>query len=264
MQIANINGVNIHYSDEGNSSGTVIAFANSLGSDLRLWDRVVELLKNDFRIIRYDKRGHGLSDVGSEKCSIKLLAGDLVALLEHLKVDKAVICGISVGGMIAQSIAFSHPELVRGLVLCDTGAKIGNDEFWHERIAAINENGISSISGAIMERWFSNKFRMLRGREMEGWRNMLSRTPRAGYVAVCEAIKEADLSEDTKTITAPTLCVGGDEDLSTPVELLQELATMIKGAKFKVINEAGHLPCIEKPIILSQYMGDFFKENGYV
>lgn len=264
MQIANINGVNIHYRDEGNSNGTVIAFANSLGSDFRLWDGVVDQLKSDFRIIRYDKRGHGLSDIGNERCSIKLLAGDLAALLDHLKVDQAIISGISVGGMIAQSLAHSHPEKVRALVLCNTGAVIGNDDFWNARIAAINENGILAISDAILERWFSSKFRMLRGREMEGWRNMLSRTPRDGYVAVCEAIKEADLSEGTKTIKVPTLCLSGNEDLSTPPELLQQLANMIKGAKFSLIDGVGHLPCIEKPEIVAKYINDFCRENGYV
>jgi 3-oxoadipate enol-lactonase len=264
MLIANINGVNIHYKDEGKSRAPVIAFANSLGSDLRLWDKVVDQLKNDFRIIRYDKRGHGLSDTGNEKCTIKMLADDLAALLNYLKVDQAIICGISVGGMIAQSIAVCHPELVKGLVLCDTGVKIGNDEFWNERISAINENGILAFSDAILDRWFSNQFKADRAIEMEGWRNMLSRIPKAGYIAVCEAIKEADLSEETKIIKIPTLCLTGDEDLSTPPELVEELAAMIEGAKFKLIEGAGHLPCIEKPEIVAKHLNEFGRENGYV
>jgi len=264
MQIANINDVNIHFRDEGKKSAPVIAFANSLGSDLRLWDRVVDQLKNDFRIIRYDKRGHGLSGIGSEKCSIKLLADDLAALLRFLKVDQAIICGISVGAMIAQSIVVSHPELIRALVLCDTGAKIGTDDFWNERISAINENGILAISDAILERWFSKEFKTNRATEMEGWRNMLSRTTKAGYVAVCEAIKQADLSRETKTITVPTLCLTGDEDISTPAELVEELAAMINGARFKLITGAGHLPCIEKPEIVAKHLSNFCRENGHV
>ena len=117
MQIAKINGINIHYSDSSLKNAPVIVFSNSLGTDYRIWDGLAHYLKKKFRIICYDQRGHGLSDVGDTPYTVAQLADDLSALLEHLEVDSAVICGVSVGGMIAQQLAISHPEKVAGLVL---------------------------------------------------------------------------------------------------------------------------------------------------
>ncbi len=264
MLIAKINGTNIHYTDCGYAEAPAIIFANSLGSDFRLWDGIIEHFTKDFRIIRYDKRGHGLSDISIQNVTIELLGNDLDALLEYLGVKEAIICGISVGGMIAQSVATTNPSRVKALVLCNTGPKIGTIKFWNERIDAINKNGISSVSEAIFERWFSGKFKRTKTLELNGWGNMLIRTPKAGYIATCEAIKKADLTKNTAKIFQPTLCIAGDEDLSTPTELVESMLQLIEGSTFKVIEGAGHLPCIEKPDILAKHMHDFFKENNIV
>ena len=264
MQIAHINGANIHYCQSTVIDKPVIVFVNSLGSDFRLWDNVVDILKDDFHIIRYDKRGHGLSDIGDVPYSIELLADDLAALLEYLTIDKAIICGISVGGMIGQYLAASKPELVNALVLCNTAPKIGNEEFWQQRLEAIDKNGLLAISDSILLRWFSAQFKASKLHQLEGWRNMLSRTTKEGYMATSVAIKNADLHDKTKTIIQPTLCIGGDEDLSTPADLVEEMSRLIKGSHFKVIKNAGHLPCIEQPDILADHMIKFFKENNLV
>jgi 3-oxoadipate enol-lactonase len=264
MQIAHINGVDINYSDCGDKTAPVIGFSNSLGSDIRLWDNLVNHFKDQFRLIRYDKRGHGKSSITEEECSIELLADDMVSLLKHLNVEQAIICGISVGGLIAQNVASTNPDLVKALILCDTGAKIGTDDFWLERMTLVTENGLEPISGSIVERWFSEDFKLHCKDEMEQWRQMLVQTSKVGYVAVCNALKNADLTLGSSTITHPTLCIGGDEDLSTPPELVKKLSQMIAGSSFKIINGAGHLPCIEKPDILANHIHKFIKENNLV
>ncbi|MBL8581836.1 MAG: alpha/beta fold hydrolase, partial [Rhizobiaceae bacterium] len=151
MAFARLNGVVIHYETHGPADGTVIAFANSLGTDLRVWDLVVQRLPADWRLIRYDKRGHGLSEATSH-VSMLDEAGDLAALLGHLSVSRCVVVGLSVGGMIAQQLAAIRPDLVSAMVLSNTGHKIGTQESWNSRIADVREGGIGAIADTILER----------------------------------------------------------------------------------------------------------------
>jgi 3-oxoadipate enol-lactonase len=125
------------YLDEGGRESPALLLANSLGTDLRIWDDVVARLLRHFRVVRYDKRGHGLTDAPTPPYSDSDLVKDVVGLLDALEIDHAVVCGVSVGGLIAQALALSHPERVQALVLCDTGARIGSVESWEQRIAAV-------------------------------------------------------------------------------------------------------------------------------
>lgn len=261
MKIAKINNTHIHYSDSGPQNGPVIVFSHSLGSDYRLWDRLAGYLEKKFRIIRYDNRGHGLSDVSKTPYSIKLLTDDLVGLLDYLKIDKSIICGISVGGMIAQQLAVSNPNLVQGLVLCNTSPKIGTEEFWQDRINTIESDGIDAVADAIVDRWFSTKFRTDKKAEVKGWKNVLIRTTKEGYLATCKAIRAADLTGSSEKINVPVLCLAGSEDLATPVKDVQDMAMMINDATFKRIDGAGHLPPIEKPEMVAFHISEFIKEN---
>ena len=141
---------------------------------------------------------------------------DLLALLDHLKIDKAALVGLSVGGMIAQRMAVRAPERVQALTLCCTAAKIGTPELWAERITAVESGGIEPIADNVLQRWFTPLFRETQADEVAGWRNMLVRTPAHGYAGTCAAIRDADLRPDAGRIKAPTLCVAGDQDGSTP------------------------------------------------
>lgn len=264
MKIAQVNDTNIHYSDTGASNAPTIVFSNSLGSDLRLWDRLCRYLEKKYRVIRYDTRGHGLSDISNTPYSIKMLTDDLAALLEVLEVDRAIICGISVGGLIAQQLATTHPQIVQGLILCNTAPKIGDEEMWLDRIKKIKSNGIKSQADAILDRWFSSKFKSEKKIEIVGWNSMLTRTTVDGYIATCEAIKNADLHASTEQIAVPTLCIAGNEDLVTTPKNVQDMAMMINDATFKRIDDAGHLPPIEKPEILAFHINEFIKENDFI
>lgn len=253
-------GIVQHYVIEGPKDKPVLVFANSLGSDLRIWDGVVAHLADDFRIVRYDNRGHGLSDVPAPPYSLDDFARDLMALLDALEIKEAAVCGLSVGGLIAQRLALSYPDHVRALVLCDTGMRIGSIASWEERIAMVKDSGVSKLAGPSMERWFTKAFREHRSVEMHGYANMLLRIPPDGYLGACYALRDADLTEATPKITQPTLVLCGDQDIATPPDLGRELAQAIPGARFSLINEAAHLICIEQPEAMARQMTGFFRE----
>tara|TARA_R110002020_G_scaffold14054_2_gene49930 strand:+ start:436 stop:1233 length:798 start_codon:yes stop_codon:yes gene_type:complete len=258
MQFARLNGVVIHHQVIGAAPDRpTIVFSNSLGTDYRIWRDVIVRLAGDFGIIAYDKRGHGLSEAGVGAITMDDHVNDLAALLDHFEAKDVIVCGLSVGGMIAQGLAASRPELVRALILCDTGHKIGTAEMWDARIAAITEQGIAAISDAILERWFTKTYRSADNAEFTGYRLMLERTPVQGYVGTCAAIRDADFTRSSAALTVPAICVVGSEDGSTPPQLVGELARLIPGAMYQEIPGAAHLPCIEKPVELTEIIKAF-------
>ncbi len=258
MQFARINDVTIHYQIIGGPADKpVLVFANSLGTDFRIWRDVIVRLAGDFAIVLYDKRGHGLSDLGQMPYSIEDHATDLAGLLDFLSVKDAVICGLSVGGLIAQSLYQRRPDLVRALILCDTAHKIGTADSWNARIAQVEAHGIESIVDAVMERWFTPAFRRPENIAFAGYCNMLVRQPAAGYAATCAALRDADLTEAAAGIAVPTLCVVGDQDGSTPPELVLSTAKLIPNARYEVIKDAGHIPCVEQPEALTEVIRAF-------
>ncbi len=258
MQFARVNDIAIHYQVIGGPADKpVLVFANSLGTDFRIWRDVIVRLAGDFAILLYDKRGHGLSDVGQTPYTIEDHASDLIGLIETLEIKKAIICGLSVGGLIAQSLYQQRPDLVSALILCDTAHKIGTADSWNARISAIEQNGIDSMCDAIMERWFTPAFRRPENTAYNGYCNMLVRQPVAGYVATCAAVRDADFTEVAKTISVPTICIVGDQDGSTPPDLVKSLAQLIPNARYEIIRDAGHIPCVEQPEALTAVIRTF-------
>lgn len=258
MQFAFLNGVTLHYQTVGAPAGKpVIVFANSLGCDFRIWRDVIVRLAGDFAIVTYDKRGHGLSDTGETPYAMDDHVSDLEALLDHLQIGKAIICGLSVGGMIAQGLYARRPDLVQALILCDTAPKIGDTDIWNARIKAVEEGGIAAIANTILERWFTPEFRSAENPDFAGYRNMLTRTPVEGYAGTGVAIRDTDYTREAKLIGVPTLCVVGDQDGSTPPDLVLDMAKLIPAANYEVIAGAGHLPCVEQPEMLVNVMRAF-------
>jgi 3-oxoadipate enol-lactonase len=259
MPFARINNCVHHYVVEG-ATKPVLVFANSLGTDLHIWDVAAERFGEYFRIVRYDQRGHGLSEAPPPPYSLDDLARDVVGLLDHLEIDQAVVCGISVGGLIGQALALSYPERVRALVLCDTGARIGSVESWDQRIAAVRAGGLHGLQSGMMERWFSKEFRDRRGVDVHGYSNMLLRTTVDGYIGTCYALRDGNLTRTVARLKCRTLVLCGAQDIATPPELGQELASLIPRAEFSLIENAGHLSCVEQPEKLTQRMMQFFRE----
>lgn len=258
MQFTRLDGVTIHYRLIGEPTAKpVLAFANSLGTDFRIWDDVAAQLAGQFRLLFYDKRGHGLSELGEGPASIDAHVRDLEGLLGRLGIGRAIVCGLSVGGLIAQGLYRRRPDLVRALILCDTAHRIGTAEMWDARIAAIEAAGLESMIEPVMERWFTPAFRAPGNPAYGGYRAMFARQSPAGYAAICAAIRDADFTEAARAIAVPTLCVVGDQDGATPLELVRSMADLIPGARFEIIADAGHLPCVEQPEVLSALIRSF-------
>ena len=254
----------IHWADTGPQDGAPVLFSNSLGTDFRIWDRVLALLPAGLRIIRYDKRGHGLSDCNGRDYGMADHVADAAAVLDAAGAKDAVVVGLSIGGMIAQGLAAERPDLVRGVVLCDTGAKIGTPDMWADRIKAIEAGGIEALAEPILERWFSKRFRAEEKAELALWRNMLVRTSLDGYAGSSAGIAETDLHESTARLRIPAVALGGDEDGSTPPDLVRETVGLIPGGSFHLITGAGHLPNIEKPAETAKVISDFLRDIGHV
>lgn len=260
MQATNINGTNIHYRTGGRPSGATLVFINSLGTDWRVWERVAGRFTGRCRLLFHDKRGHGLSDAPDGPLEISDHAGDLAALLDELAVTDSVICGVSVGGMIALALAAERPDVVRGLVLCDTGHRIGTTELWNQRIDTVRDRGMAAVADGVLERWFSADFRETHPAETAIWRNMLLRTPRAGYIATCAAIRDADLTRAAQSLAVPALCLCGTADQATPPELMRELNTLLPDSRYRDISGAGHLPTVESADEVANHIGAFLEE----
>lgn len=251
----------LHYTDQGPKKGPMVVFANSLGTDLRLWDDLIPHLPDGLRLVRFDKPGHGLSDVQAG-VSIDSMADDVAALITALGGENVVFVGLSVGGLIAQALAQRHAHLLRAVVISNSAAKIGNAETWDARITAIQTAGIAAIAATILERWFAPKFRKTPAFAV--WRNMLINSPRDGYVAICQAIAAADYSGATADMTLPTLVIAGELDGSTPPELVAATAGLIAGAEFHIVPGAAHLPCVETPAAYAAVLNAFLNKVNHV
>ena len=263
MQFASINGVTIHHQVIGAAGKPPVVFVNSLGTDFRIWRDVVVRLAGSYAIVCYDMRGHGLSETGATPYSIADHAADLAGLMDRLSLSDALICGLSVGGMIAQQLWADRPDLVSSLVLCDTAHKIGTAETWGKRISAVEDGGIEAVADAVMPLWFTPDF--VTSPEGRGYRTMLCRQPVAGYVATCAAIRDADLTETAKRIDVPAIVICGDQDGSTPPALCADFARLIPGARFELVKGAAHIVPVEQPAVLSEIIkafADFARQGG--
>ena len=262
MRIADLGDIKLHYRIDGNPDGRPVVFANSLGTDLRLWDQILPLLPQGLKYIRYDKRGHGLSELTPAPYAMGTLVRDVERLMDHLAVKDALFVGLSIGGMIAQGLAVKRMDLIRAMVLSNTGAKIGQPAMWDERIAAVKAGGVEALAGGVMERWFSAPFRKTDA--FHAWRNMLVRQPAEGYVGCSAAISGTDFYTPTSGLRLPTLGIAGADDGSTPPDLVRETVELIPGSQFHLIRKAGHLPCVEQPEEYAAVLTKFMQDVGHV
>ncbi len=261
MQFANINGVMLHYQViSAPDDKPTIVFSNSLATDFRIWRDCIVRLVGECSIVCYDKRGHGLSDVGTVPYKLDDHVNDLAGLMDHLGISNAVICGLSIGGLIAQGLLYMRPDLVRALILCDTGAKIGDETMWNERMEIIREQGLGGVVDANMQRWFTPDFHKNRAEDLQGYVNMFTRQPLEGFLGSAAAIRDTDLRMAAVQIKVPTICIVGDQDGSTPPDMVLKLAKMIPEARYEVIKNCGHIPCVEQPEMLVEIIKAFLKD----
>jgi 3-oxoadipate enol-lactonase len=244
MAIAELYGLRMRYEFSGLKAGPVLVFSHPLGTDLTMWDGQAADFGTKFRVLRYDKRGHGGSSSPAGPYTIEQMGRDAVALLDYLKLDKVNYCGLSIGGQTGMWLGANAPERLNKLVLSNTAAKIGNDDGWNTRIDAVTKGGVKSVSKIVIDRWFTPEFQAIAPAEIEKIRAVFERSDAAGYVACCAAVKAFDFREKVGGVRVPTLVIAGKHDpATTPVDT-KFVADRIAGSRFVELN-ASHLSNIE-------------------
>ena len=246
---------------DGDPAGAPVVFSGALGTDLTIWNSVLAALPRQFRLIRFDMRGHGRSDCPPGPYSMGGLVRDAEMLLDRLNVRDAVFVGLSVGGLVAQGLAVKRMDQVRALVLSGTAPKIGTKQGWQDRIDAVQTQGLTAISGDLMARWFSRRVRAAGGDVPI--RAMVERQDPDGYAGVCAAIAGTDFITPTSGLRLPSLVLAGSEDRSTPPDLVRDLAGLIPGSRFELLRGAGHLPCVDSAPLFAEKLGQFLTAIGH-
>jgi len=229
---------------DGPEEGPVLVLANSMGTTMAMWDQQLEPLTDQLRVLRYDHRGHGSSEVPPGPYRIEELGADLLNLLDELGLDRVSLCGLSLGGMVGMWVAANAPDRIDRLALCCTAATV-NGEVYLERAVKVRAGGTASVAEEVLSRWFTPSFRD--GAQVERAMGMLRATPDEGYAGCCEALAAMDLRGGLPKIHAPTLVIAGGDDPATPPAKAEEIAAAIPDARLEVVPGAAHLANIEQP-----------------
>lgn len=250
-------GAKIHYELDGPEGKPVLMFSNSLATDLHMWDDQIEAFADDYRILRYDSRGHGKSEAPKGPYSIERLGRDALALLDALGLDKVFYCGLSKGGMVGMWLGTNAPDRFFRMAYCNTSAHMPTKQMWQERAAKVRAEGVDSIGQLIVDRWFTPAFQNGSPNRVARVRAMIGETPGEGYAGCCEAIADMDQSESIRKIDLPVLVIAGAEDPSTPPDHGKRIADAIPGAKLVVLPDAAHLSNIEQTELFNAALKDF-------
>lgn len=262
MPILELDDIKLHYCEDGDRGGAPVVFANSLGTTLHLWDPILPHLPEGLRLIRYDMRGHGQTDVPEPPYSMGKLVHDVEQLMDALEVKGVLFVGLSIGGLVAQGLATKRLDLVRAMVLSNTAAKIGTHDIWNARFDLIRDGGMEAVADATMERWFSKAWHGTP--QIAPWRDMLTATAADGYIGCGNAIAGTDFYTTTAALSLPTLAIAGAEDGATPPDLVRETQELVKGSQFHLIRQGGHLPCVEQPEEYASVLTRFMQDTGHI
>ena len=246
---------------EGPAAAPVLVFAHALGTDLTIWDGVLDRLKTRFRTLTYDQRGHGASDVPTPPYAMGALIHDLERLIDHFALKDAVVIGASLGGLVAQGLAVKRLDLVRGLVLSNTAARIGTPDLWQRRIAEVRATGLEAYADGALQRILGPNHQ--NHPDLPYLRGLLTRTHPDGWTGCAAAIAGTDFYTTTASLRLPTLAIAAANDGTTPPDLVRETAALIPGHRFALIRGAGHLPMVEKPAEYAALLATFLSEIGH-
>lgn len=260
MPTIDSSGCPIHVEVEGAESAPVLMLSNSLGTDLHMWDAQMPAFTKAFRVVRYDRRGHGKSGAPKGPYSMDMLGRDALAIMDALKLTKVNWCGLSMGGMVGMWLGTHAPEQIERLILSNTAAQMRMPEVWNGRIETVRKGGMASIVESTIERWFTKGFRERPDSQakLDPVREMIRTTPADGYIGCCEAIRDMDQAESIRKITVPTLIIAGEHDPSTTMEAARFMQERIKGSKVTGLD-AAHISNIEQPQAYTDAVLGFLK-----
>ncbi len=259
MPIVDTGKGKLHYQIEGSSEAPILVLSNSLGTTLDMWLPQMPALLEHFRVLRYDTRGHGRSEVTPGPYTIDQLGADVVAILDQLHIARAHFCGLSMGGMTGMWLGIHAPNRIDKLVLCNTSAAIGVPEMWNARIEQVRQEGMQSVIPAVLARWFTEDFLTHAPAQVERVKAMLAATSVEGYVANCAAVRDMDQRSALSRITRPTLVIAGRYDTSTPPEHGEFIAKAIASARYVELN-AAHLSNWEVAQSFTQQLLNFLTD----
>jgi 3-oxoadipate enol-lactonase len=245
MPIVNADGCAIYVEVDGPERAPALVLSNSLGTTLHMWDAQVAPFSRDFRLVRYDRRGHGRSGVPKGPYTMERLGRDVLAVLDALGIKRLNWCGLSMGGMVGQWLGANAPERIERLVLTNTSSYFADKTMWNERLKLVREKGVAAFAAANMERWFTKGFRERSPKVVAWMQEMFAATPLEGYLACAEAVRDMDQRELLPKIKAPTLVIAGKHDPATPPEANEYIKDHIPGARFAMLD-AAHISNVEQ------------------
>jgi 3-oxoadipate enol-lactonase len=239
----------------------VLVLSNSLGTNFSMWDVQLPAFEKSFYVLRYDTRGHGESAVSPGPYTFEQLGGDVIHLLDALKIDRAYFCGLSMGGMTGLWLSLQAAERFGKLIVSSTSARFGRPETWNTRIAMVRANGMQTVAAAVVERWFTPEFRARDPEAVLAAQRMLELSPSEGYIACCAALRDSDMRESLASIRIPTLVISGAKDPVAPPSAGRFLAEKIPGARY-VELPAAHLSNVEAAAEFSKSVSTFLGSEG--
>ena len=244
MPMIDADGCLLNVTVEGRDGGPTLMLSNSLGSTLQMWEPQMRALTQVFRVIRYDRRGHGKSQVPPAPYSIARFGHDALAILDDLNIERVHWCGVSMGGMVGQWLAAHAPERVGKLVLANTTCYYPDPTIWEARIKAVRDGGLAVVADTVIGGWLTQEFRDHNPEVADRMKATLLATPVEGYLACCEALSRLDLREDLSRIKSPTLVIAGRYDKSTPIAMAEAIRSRIAGANMTILD-AAHISNVE-------------------
>jgi 3-oxoadipate enol-lactonase len=260
---AKVNGIDIHYTIDG-ASGPWVTFSHSLACHAGMWDEQVAVLARNYRVLRFDTRGHGQSAVPAGPYSFVQMADEVRGVLDAAGIESTHFVGLSMGGMIGQSLGLRHPQRLLSLTLADTASRqpVGAEKIWAQRIAQARAHGMQALEESTLARWFTESYRKAQPAVMQRIGTMIRATPVEGYANCGFAIARINFTDQLKAIRCPVLIVVGEDDPGTPVAMSREIHAAIPGSELVVLPQAAHLSNIEQTDAFNRALIEFLRRAG--
>ena len=254
-------GLGFNVAVDGDAGAPWIVLSNSLGSNLSMWDDQIPLLMRKYRVLRYDHRGHGGTDIPPGPYSWDQLTGDVIALMDTMDIARADWMGLSMGSMTGMGLAIHHGDRFGRMVLADGRADAPPpfQEMWDGRIGAVEAGGVEAIADATLGLWLTEGWRKANPERTAALRTMMVATDTAGYLACCHGLKQLDYLKDLGKVMAPTLCITGAQDLGAAPEVVKAIAQAIPGACYAEVPDAAHIANINNPEAFNAAIAEYLE-----
>lgn len=263
---ASVNGAELAYYIDGTPGRPWIVLVNGLATDHRLWDLQIPSLANNFRIMRYDTRGHGASSATPAPYSLDLLVSDLAGLMDHAGISQAHIIGLSLGGVTALGMALTHPSRVSSVVCCDARADAPPPyiAFWKAKIATVRQLGLAGIIDETLSRWFTESTITASADQssLQLAKEMIRASSVEGYCGCAAALTGLEYLSSLHTLSVPTHFIVGASDTAAPPQIMSAMAEIVPQGRLDVIDHAAHLPNLEQPAAFNTSLAQALRLNN--